>query len=142
MQQGIPASAVLLAQAQAPHRPKPTDHKFELAFRVLDDNEALQRLGHLSLEPMAPEDPEDGARYAPNLSAGGLGVSGRLDALQGRALQRGDIVKMELRVGHSRARIRCLGMVAWVRVNRNSGVFRAGVGFVGVDPRDLVLAQA
>jgi hypothetical protein len=140
MQPTIEAAGVLVASAAHPRRPKSTDHQFKVAFRVLPDEEALQRLDGLQLSLPLGEDPEDGAQYAASLSGSGLGVYGRLDALRGQPLHRGDFVKLELRAGRHRARIRCLGLVAWVRVNKDARVFRAGVGFVGVDPRDLAQA--
>jgi hypothetical protein len=137
MSRPIEAAGVLVAHAAAPRRPKDTDHRFKVAFRVLEDDEALQKLRHVQLELPVPEDPEDGARYDAALGPNGLGVYGRLDALKGQPLHRGDFVKLEIRPGRARERIRCLGLVAWVRVNRDARLFRAGVGFVGVDRRDL-----
>lgn len=137
MKAGIEAAAVLVAKAAFPRRVKATDHQFPVSFRVLEEDEALQRLSGLQLSLPAPEDPEDGARYEANLSESGVDLYGPLDALHGQPLRKGDFLKLELRAGRERARIRCLGLVAWVRVNRNAHIFSAGVGFVGVDKRDL-----
>lgn len=137
MMDAVEAAAVLLPQAQALHRPKATDHRFKVRFRVLPDEEALARLPRSSGPAFALPDPENGAVYAPNAHGSGLDVCGELGTLRGRPLRRGDIVKMEIRLGRTRARIRCLGMVAWVRVNKLAGLFQAGVGFVAVDRRDL-----
>ncbi len=133
----IEAAAVVLPQAGAPRSPKPTDHLFKIAFRVLPDEEAFRRLPFSGDAQPLPPDPDDGAQYAPNLSGGGLGVYGELRSLRGRHLRRGDFVKMRIQTGRQRASIRCLGLVAWVRVNQDAGLYSAGVGFVGVDPRDL-----
>jgi hypothetical protein len=131
----IQAAAVLVPEPGAPRRHKDTDQHFSVRFRVLPDDEALSRLSGLQGDP-AP-DPEDGARYEASGSNGGMGLYGSLEQLHGAHLHRGDFVKMEIRAFRSEARIRCLGLVSWVRVNRTAGLFRAGVGFVGVDRRDL-----
>ena len=60
-----------------------------------------------------------------------------MGTLAQRSLKRGDFVKMEIRAQGKSHRIRCLGEVTWVRVNRDADLFYAGVSFVGVDQRDL-----
>lgn len=133
----IEAAAVLAAQAGGPRRPKATDHRFRVRFTVLPDDEALQRLPLPDAPPHPAPDSSDDACYAPNLSGGGVGIYGELRTLRGQSLHRGDFVTMEIRPAGKRRPIRCMGLVAWVRVNQDAGLFRAGVGFVGVDQRDL-----
>ena len=139
MSQAMEAAAVLAEQALVWRRPKPTDHRFRVRFRVLPDEEALRRLPHFEADrPLDPDpDPEDGSVYAPYASSSGLGLFGEMALLGGRPLHRGDLVKMVIRADGKAARIHCLGQVAWVRVDHAAGLFRAGVGFVGVDRRDL-----
>ena len=139
MGRAMEAAAVLAQRARVWRRPKPTDLRFAVRFRVLPDEEALRRLPHFEADrPLEPDpDPEDGSVYAPYASDGGLGLIGETARLGGRPLRRGDLVKMEIRAEGKAARIRCLGQVAWVRMDHAAGLFRAGVGFVGVDRRDL-----
>ena len=138
MTNAIDAAAVLADQAQQPRRPKPTDHRLRLRFSVLPDEEALRRLPRFDAGPELSDDPpEDEHCYAPYSSEGGVGIYGELKALGGRTLRSGDFVQMEIRGKGRLSRVRCLGEVRWVRVSHDAGIFRAGVVFVGVDPRDL-----
>jgi|GEM_PF-3038407 hypothetical protein len=138
MNPSIEASAVLASGAPAPRRPKATDHRFRVSFSVLPTEEAMRRLPHIDGDPSFGVQPgEDGVCYAPYGNENGMGIHGELKTLGHRALKRGDFVKMEIRVQGKPHRIRCLGEVSWVRVNRDADLFYAGVTFVGVDQRDL-----
>ncbi|HXB97775.1 MAG TPA: PilZ domain-containing protein [bacterium] len=135
----IEANGVLAHGAPEPRRPKATDHRFRVSFSVLPTAEALRRLPHIDGDPsfnVAPDN-EDGICYAPYGNEQGMGIHGELKTLAQRSLKRGDFVKMEIRAQGKSHRIRCLGEVTWVRVNRDADLFYAGVSFVGVDQRDL-----
>jgi hypothetical protein len=140
--QTIEANAVLASGAPAPRRPKATDHRFRVSFSVLPTEEALRRLPHIDGDPSfnLHPDNEDGICYAPYGNENGMGIHGELKTLGNRSLRRGDFVKMEIRALGKPNRIRCLGEVSWVRVNRDADIFYAGVSFVGVDRRDLAQA--
>lgn len=135
MRDAVEAAAVLVPEARALRRHKPTDLLFKVRFAKVPDEEALERLG--ALDRTEQPDPETGACYTANLTPAGLGLYGETRALEGRRLRCGDLLKMEIRASRHRARVRCLGLVAWVKVDRNAGLFGMGVGFVGVDRRDL-----
>jgi hypothetical protein len=138
MERSQEVTAVLASQASHPRRPKPTDQHLRVRFKVLPDDQALLRLPRIESDrPLSDPDPEDGTVYAPYCTDGGMGITGDIRSLAGHSLHCGDLVKMEIRAEGKAARVRCLGQVAWVRVNRDAGLFRAGVCFVGVDPRDL-----
>lgn len=131
MKQATHADGVLFSDVSTPRRLKPTDHRFKVAFQVLPVRKALGRL-------QRPEQPAtlEHAPFVPS-HTGGLGVYGDLVELRGQPLHCGDLLQLEIRHSRARARVRCLGSVTWVRINRDAGVFRMGVGFVGVDRRDL-----
>lgn len=135
MHKPMQAAAVLSTHAPEPRRPKPSDTRLHVSFSVLEEPGDLERLSHPPAD--AEPAPESGARYAPHAGEGGLGLYGQLRALGGRALRPGDLLKMEIRAARHRSLVRCLGRVSWVRLYRDAGLFGAGVGFVGVDPRDL-----
>jgi hypothetical protein len=133
MDQATLADGVLFSDAHGPRPLKPTDHRFKVAFKVVPDHQALRYLRR----PDAPAGQrQDGAPYHPDV-IGGLGVHGDLRSLRGRHLHCGDFVELELRHSDPPACVHCLGTVAWVRIDHNARVFHAGVGFVGVDMRDL-----
>ena len=132
------ATAVLATRANHVRRPKATDQRLRVRFKVLPDEEALHRLPRIESDhELSDPDPEDGTVYAPYCTDDGMGITGDIGTLAGHSLHCGDLVKMEIRAHGKAARVRCLGQVAWVRVNRDAGLFRAGICFVGVDPRDL-----
>jgi hypothetical protein len=135
MRDAVEAAAVLVPEARTPRAHKPTDLHFKVRFSKVPDEEALERLG--GLDQAAPPDPETGACYRAHLSPSGFDLYGESGKLRGRHLRRGDLLKMEIHAGGTRARVRCLGLIAWLRVDHDAGLFGMGVGFVGVDPRDL-----
>ena len=138
MSQTIHAAAVL-ALGHTPRRPKPTDHRFRVNFSVMPAEEALSHLPHVDGDPSfkTSKDQEGGICYAPYGNEYGMGIHGELKTLGNRSLRRGDFVEMEIRTQGRPNRVRCLGEVTWVRINRDADLFYAGVSFVGVDQRDL-----
>jgi len=139
MTQTIQAAAVLAGPDTSPRRPKPTDHRFRVSFSVMPTEEALRNLPHIDGDPSfnVTPDNEGGICYAPYGNEYGMGIHGELKTLGNQNLRRGDFVKMEIRAQGRPNRVRCLGEVTWVRINRDADLFYAGVSFVGVDQRDL-----
>lgn len=131
MKQATHADGVLFSDPSTPRNLKPTDHRFKVAFQVLPDRQALGRLQRHEQPATLGHAP-----FIPTLT-GGLGVYGDLKALRGQPLHCGDLLHLEIRHNRLGARIRCLGSVAWVRIDRNARLFRVGVGFLGVDRRDV-----
>lgn len=116
---------------------------FRIHFQVLEDDEVMQAL--YQLQPLrtthSPQDVTVGPyeTYTHNISDGGLGLSGDLRDLTGRILEEGDFLKIEIHPPHGEAKIRCLGSVAWVELDEDAEIFRAGVSFVAVHTQDLPL---
>ena len=142
MIQGIEAAAAVVPLAWHQRRYDRENLCFKIQFRVLKDDEVMQAL--YQLQPsQAPQNSNSSAPlgsqeiYTQNFSAGGLGLGGDLRALGDEFLEEGDFLKIEIHLPHSLSKIRCLGSVAWVEVDYDAEIFRAGVSFVAVNPLDL-----
>ncbi|MGH7441443.1 MAG: PilZ domain-containing protein [bacterium] len=128
------ADAAVVPAAQERRRHKREDLCFKVRFHVLGADDALQALDALE---HGPGRPRDGEWYMQNLSSGGLGLCGPVQALHNGALKEGDVLKLEIQPPRTRHRLRCLGEVTWVEWLPGTGLFRAGVAFIGVHPGDL-----
>jgi hypothetical protein len=135
----IEAVAAVVPLAQQRRRHHRDDMCFKVRFYVLNDDDAQRVLDHFQNETHGHQAGPGAAEesYMGNLSAGGLGLCGLWDTRQGHAIKEGDVLKIEIEPPRSDATVRCLGKVAWVEVNPEAGVFRAGVSFVAVNPQDL-----
>jgi hypothetical protein len=135
----IEADASIVPLAHQRRRHHRDDLCFKVRFYVLhhaDDQKVLDHFQTETDERHIDTDAED-VSYMGNLSAGGLGLCGLCDTLQGQAIKEGDVLRIEIQPPRIEASVRCLGKVAWVEVNAEAGVFRAGVSFVAVNPEDL-----
>jgi hypothetical protein len=64
-------------------------------------------------------------------------LCGHFKTLAGRTLSEGDFLKIEIQPPRSQGVVRCLGRIAWIEMSPETGVFRAGVAFLAVNPNDL-----
>jgi len=135
----IEAVAAVVPLAQQRRRHHRDDLCFKVRFYVLHADDAQRVLDRFQNE--TPEHPAGPAAaeesYMGNLSAGGLGLCGLWDPRQDHSIKEGDVLKIEIEPPRIDVIVRCLGKVAWVEVNPEAGVFRAGVSFVAVNPEDL-----
>lgn len=138
MGQAIEAAAVLVSEIAQPRILKPTDHIFRVNYKVLQDERELEQL-FSDAQAFAGGFDEDTA-YAPVPSKGGLGVYGDLRTLRGTDLQSGDVVELVIMAEDGGARVRCMGLVTWVRVEPAPGRYGLGVRFLAADLRDLAAA--
>jgi hypothetical protein len=138
---GIEADAAVVPLAHQHRRHQRVDLCFKVRFRVLREEEALATLTHIQDsgdEAVAHgADVDSNNSYTNNVSSGGLGLCGQLSTLRGHALAEGDILKIEIQPRRSESIVRCLGRVAWVEIEADAAIFRAGVSFVAVNPTDL-----
>ncbi len=130
----LDVAAAVVPQARDRRRHKRADLRFRVRFEVLGGEDALRLLRGIGEDAGVPSGE---AWYVRNLSDGGLGLRGPTQALDGQAFKEGAVLKLEILPPRGRGRMRCLGEVSWVEVDERTGSFRAGVSFVGVDPRDL-----
>ena len=135
----IEAVAAVVPLAHQRRRHHRDDLCFKVRFYVLNVDDAQRVLDHFQNDIHEPAAGPGAAEesYMGNLSAGGLGLCGLWDPRQGGAIKEGDVLKIEIEPPRIDASVRCLGKVAWVEVNPEAGVFRAGVSFVAVNPEDL-----
>jgi hypothetical protein len=133
-------SAALVHEARDRRRYQRDDLCFMVRFKVLQDREA-RALVPDSGAPSAASQVLGTQSYVLNLSAGGLGLCGRIQALRGRSLKEGDVLAMEIKAPRQPFPVRCLGSVAWVELEAGSGSFQAGVAFTAVNAEDLRLVR-
>jgi hypothetical protein len=125
---------------------------FAVTFRELDDAEA-ERLGEsMSALPELPvpvpaapaahsAKPGQGqaaAGHTENISQGGLSLTGDLQILGDRRLERGKKLLVEFRLPGDSLPVMAVAVVVWSIVGRGEhGKFTAGLMFTGVDAADL-----
>jgi hypothetical protein len=144
MNMAIEADAAVVPMARQRRRHQRVDLCFKVRFRILRDEEALQTLDRIQNGAPSPSVPvpagpagADEDSYMQNVSNGGLGLCGQLHSLQGRLLREGDFLKLEIQHRKADGTVRCLVRVAWVEVDHDASIFRAGASFVAVNPEDL-----
>lgn len=142
MIQGIQATAAVVPLAYQQRRYDRQNLCFKIQFRVLEDDEVMKALYQLHPEPLNSSPASNSGdssyeTYTENISQGGLGLGGDLRSLNDRVLEEGDFLKIEITLPYTQSKIRCLGSVAWVEVDEDAEIFRAGVSFVAVNPMDL-----
>lgn len=139
MRMAIEADAAVVPWAKQRRRHQRVDLCFKVRFHILRDEEALQTLDKIQngFIPAPASDALAEDSYMQNVSNGGLGLCGQLDSMQGRPIREGDFLKLEIQPRRSDAMLRCLVRVAWVEIDRDAAIFRAGASFVAVNPEDL-----
>jgi hypothetical protein len=130
------ADASVVPQAHERRCHQRDDLCFKVRFSVLGVYDALRVLDHLEQGLNAQHGSALTESYTQNLSSGGLGLYGRLDP-RGPVIKEGDFLKIEIQPPRIDSTVRCLGEVAWVEIDTDAEVFRAGVSFLGVNPEDL-----
>jgi len=135
----IEADAAIVPLAHQRRRHQREDLCFKVRFRVLHGADAAKVLDQVQISAGdETSEPESGDEtYAANLSMGGLGLCGHFKTLEGRTLSEGDFLKIEIQPPRLDQTVRCLGRVAWIELSPETGVFRAGVSFLAVNPEDL-----
>jgi len=138
MLKALEADAAVVPQAHQRRHHQRADLCFKVRFFVLKDDEALTTLDRIQdAASMGASLEAGGESWMQNVSAGGLGLCGQLHSLRGHGVKEGDFLRIEIQPLRAEGSVRCLGRVAWVEVNHDAGLFRAGVCFVAVNPQDL-----
>lgn len=139
MTQAMEADAAVVPLAHQRRHHQRADLCFKVRFSVLDDDEAMQTLDRIQSggAPLQGGAESSEESYMENVSSGGLGLCGQLGTFHNGSIKEGDFLKIEIQPRRADSSMRCLGRVAWVEINRDSNIFRAGVSFVAVNPEDL-----
>ena len=140
MEETLSAVASLVPDLYERREHKRLDQCFKAEFRVLSDTAALGAFS--AIETRNIERKAKGFEAeAENFSYGGLGLVGDLDLLDEAGLQRDSFLELEIEIPLSSRKLRCVGSVAWIRSEENTGCFRAGLRFLGIDQEDLALVE-
>jgi hypothetical protein len=137
---GGDAEAALLSLAHQRIRPERVDLCFRVRFEILGEEESMKVLA--GIRPQTASGPLPSDSYTFNISNGGLGLCVPLAALEDELPVEGNLLKLEIHSTRAGVPVRCLGRVAWIEVDSETSILRAGVTFVAVNPTDLKAVQA